>query len=318
MSRSAKILVLKFGALGDFVQAFAAFAPIRRAHPDARITLLTTPPFAELAQASGLFDRIEIDGRPESFGARLMMLRRLRREHYDRVYDLQTSGRSTRMYYWLWPRPPEWSGIAAGSSLRQRRPDRDAMHNLDRMADQLHVAGIAPAYPNGTAPIPDLSFAAGLRGSDGLSAPERLGLSPPYALLAPGASAVKPEKLWPVRHYAELAARLQAKGYQIAVIGGPAEAALYDQILRRAPGALDLIGKTSLLDLASLGAGAALAIGNDSGPTHLLAYSGARGAMLMSRVSDPEHCGPRSKMISLRVDDLADLTVDAVLDALAL
>ena len=39
-----RILVIKLGALGDFVQALRAMAEIRRAHPKARITLLTTPP----------------------------------------------------------------------------------------------------------------------------------------------------------------------------------------------------------------------------------------------------------------------------------
>src|SRR5580704_2648292 len=41
----AKILVIKLGALGDFVQALAAMEHIRAAHPKAHITLLTTPPF---------------------------------------------------------------------------------------------------------------------------------------------------------------------------------------------------------------------------------------------------------------------------------
>ena len=48
----AKVLVIKLGALGDFVQALAAMAHIRAAHPKARITLLTTPEFEGLARAS--------------------------------------------------------------------------------------------------------------------------------------------------------------------------------------------------------------------------------------------------------------------------
>src|SRR6185312_13797175 len=54
----ARVLVIKLGALGDFVQALRAMAEIRRAHPKASITLLTTPPYAELADASGWFDAI--------------------------------------------------------------------------------------------------------------------------------------------------------------------------------------------------------------------------------------------------------------------
>src|ERR1035438_4628789 len=38
-----KVLVIKLGALGDFVLALAAMKHIRLAHPKARITLLTVP-----------------------------------------------------------------------------------------------------------------------------------------------------------------------------------------------------------------------------------------------------------------------------------
>ena len=47
-----RILVIKLGALGDFVQSLRAMAEIRRAHPQAKITLLTTQTYAELALAS--------------------------------------------------------------------------------------------------------------------------------------------------------------------------------------------------------------------------------------------------------------------------
>ena len=116
-----RILVIKLGALGDMIQAFAPFAQIRRAHPDARISLLTTPPFADLARRSGLFDEVQIDGRPSGVLAHLRLFRRLRRARYDRVYDLQTSGRSKNYFYGFWPAPPLWSGISAGAGRSSGR-----------------------------------------------------------------------------------------------------------------------------------------------------------------------------------------------------
>ena len=151
--------MIKFGSLGDFAQVFGAMAVIRGAHADAEITLLTTPPYEALARASGLVDRIETDGRPRGLAGWLRMVARLRAAGYQRVYDLQTSSGSTRLWWALWPKSPEWSGIARFGSHPQTRPDRDLMHNLDRMADQLHLAGIGPAYAEGQAPVPDLSFA---------------------------------------------------------------------------------------------------------------------------------------------------------------
>ena len=58
------VLVIKLGALGDFVQALGPFAAIRRHHADARVTLLTTAPYEELAKALGFFDDIWTSGRP--------------------------------------------------------------------------------------------------------------------------------------------------------------------------------------------------------------------------------------------------------------
>ncbi len=78
---------------------------------------------------------------------------------------------------------------------------------------------------------------------------------------------------------------------------------------------MDLTGRTSLIELASLATSARLCVGNDSGPTHLMAYAGAPGLMLMSRVSDPAHCGPRWRMGWLQADDLSALSVESVLAA---
>ena len=81
----AKVLVIKLGALGDFVLALAAMKHIRLAHPKADITLLTTPPFETLAQASGYFNAVETDGRPEGFGGWMAMIGRLRTRGLDVV-----------------------------------------------------------------------------------------------------------------------------------------------------------------------------------------------------------------------------------------
>ncbi len=92
-----RILVIKLGALGDFAQAFGPFAAIRANHPDARITLLTTKPYAPLARMAPWFDDVWEDGRPSwtDLGAVLGLARRLRGARFERVYDLQTSGRSS-------------------------------------------------------------------------------------------------------------------------------------------------------------------------------------------------------------------------------
>ncbi len=308
-----RILVIKLAALGDFVQAFAAMARIRAAHPQAQITLLTTPLFADLARASPYVDKVETDGRAGSLIATARMLMRLRHARYDRVYDLQTSSRSSAYFYALLPRPPQWSGIALGASHPHANPNRDAMHTLERQADQLKFAGIWPDAPTapGTAPAPDLGFMLDDAAPD--RQPEHFGLSQPYALLIPGASAHRPGKRWPAESYGALAADLLARRVGVAVIGGPGEGNLARAILAAAPQALDLTGRTDFAQVAALGAKAALAVGNDTGPTHLIAAAGASTLALFSGESDPALCGPRGARVQvLRSERLADLSLESV------
>jgi ADP-heptose:LPS heptosyltransferase len=309
-----RVLVIKLGALGDFVQALRAMAEIRRAHPKARITLLTTPPYSELAQASGYFDAIDTGGRPAGLGGALGLAMRLRRGRYQRVYDLQTSSRSAGYIWAFAPAFPEWSGISAGASHRHRNPRRDLMQNLDRLWDQLAVAGVVEPLPEGSAPGPDLAFAVATSDRERPTVAERLGIETPYALLAPGASPGRPRKRWPASGFADLARELEQLGLTPVVIGGPQEAELGQAIARAAPSTIIAAGRTKLVDLAALGARAALVVGNDTGPTYLAALAGAPGLILFSADSDPALCAPRMERITvMQSDDLADLAATLVI-----
>jgi ADP-heptose:LPS heptosyltransferase len=318
VTSAAQVLVIKLSALGDFVLAFPAFARIRAAHPDAGITLLTTPPFEALAQASPFFDRVEIDGRPTSPGAWVALIRRLRRRRYDRVYDLQINDRTNLLFQMLRPSAPAWSGRALGCALPHRNRDRMRMHTLERQAEQLRDAGIWPDAPTAplSAPSADLSWVlARTKPPRFLDGP----FSRPLVLLAPGSSARRPEKRWPVERYAELAARLEANGFDVLVIGGLQEAELAHVIQNRARRARDLTGRTDLAQVAALGAKAAVAVGNDTGPTHLIAAAGAPTIALFSSASDPTLCGPRGRVTVMQAPDLSDMPVEIVLrGALAL
>jgi ADP-heptose:LPS heptosyltransferase len=137
----------------------------------------------------------------------------------------------------------------------------------------------------------------------------------PLALLVPGSSARRPEKRWPVGRYADLAARLENQGFDVMVIGGLQEAELAHMIQNRARRARDLTGRTDFAQIAALGARAAVAVGNDTGPTHLIAAAGAPTIALFSSASDPALCGPRGHVTVLQAPDLADVAVEAVLRA---
>lgn len=307
-----RILVIKTGALGDVVLAMVPLKRIREAHPDAEITVLTTAPFVGLFEACPWVDRVESGGRPRGLIEQLKLIARIRRARFDRVYDLQTQDRTAAIHALLWPNRPDWSGVAPGASLPLRNPDWRAMHSLDRHVQQLHDAGVWPdAPPAGEAPAPDLSFLLEAARDD--LTPDHFGLEGPYVLLVPGASAHRPAKRWPVEHYAALAARVRAHGLTLAVIGGPQEVPLAARI----PAAADLTCRTDFAQIAALGARAAAAVGNDTGPTHLIAAAGAPTLALFSGDSDPARSAPRGRRVEvLRREPLADLPVETVLASL--
>jgi ADP-heptose:LPS heptosyltransferase len=285
-----RILVIKLGALGDFAQAFGPFAAIRAHHPGAEITLLTTPPFAPLARQAPWFDQVWEGGRPRGLAALWALGRQLRAGRFDRVYDLQTSDRSSR-YRWLVGRGVEWSGIAAGASHPHANPRRDFMHTVERQREQLAMAGIGQ--------FPALAL-------DWLDADiTRFDLPDRFALLIPGASPGRPAKRWPVEHFAALAAVLDIPA---VILGGPAEVSLGAAITQTVPGARDLTGKTSFADIAALARRAAFCIGNDTGPTHLAAVAGCPTLALFGEDSDPALCAPRGPRVAvLRRQPLARL-----------
>jgi len=294
------ILVIKLSALGDFVQAMGPFAAIRAHHPNARITLLTSRPFADFAAGCPYFDQIWIDPRPRIWDVPgLFKLRKmLRQGNFDRVYDLQTSDRSTG-YFQIMGRPP-WSGIAPGCAYPHANPDRDLMHTLDRQAEQLAMAGIP------VTPAADLSWVkADLT---------RFALPKAFVLMVPGGAAHRHDKRWPAESFAQLARHLSESGITTLLLGTELDPLAL--IARACPNARSLAGQTSFAEIVALARLAMGAIGNDTGPMHLVAAAGCPALVLFSAASDPALCAPRGRVQVIRQDPLEALSVAAVIAAL--
>ena len=314
MTPPRDILVIKLSALGDFIQACAAFERVRAAHPGARITLLTTPPYGDLARASPYFNWVETDGRPKTVAGVLALIGRLRRGRFDLVYDLQGNDRTNLLFQTLRPAPPRWSGVAFGCALPHRNAERMTMHTLERQAEQLRDAEIWPDAPTmpGTAPAPNIDWMLAVEPQAPV---EALAETRPIALLVPGAAAHRSAKRWPASNYAALARELGRRGFAVQLIGGPSEAGLASDIQAQAPETTSLVGRTDFAGVATLGARAAVAVGNDTGPVHLLAAAGAPTVALFSSDSDPALCAPRGRVAVLREPDLNDLAVETVMAA---
>lgn len=312
MKEIKRVLVIKLDDLSQFVLSLAAMKHIRQAHPKAHITLLTTPPFEALAKASPYFNAVDAGGETNGFGERSALARRLKKTRFDRVYDLENSKRSNALFQMMRPFPPQWSGAAKGCALPYRAADGEGMHLLERHAGQLRNAGVwpdAPTWPGG-APPPDLSWI--LRRSPE-PRPVAGAVKPrPYVLLVPGGS---DGRRWPEARFGAAAAELRAAGFDNIVIGGPEQSALARYIQKFDPKARDLTGRTDFAQIAVLASKAALAIGNDTGPLHLIASAGAPTLALYSKASDPIADGPRGHVAVLQADRLDDLPLEAVMRA---
>lgn len=290
----ANILVIKLGALGDFVQAFGPMAAIRRHHANDRITLLTTAPYESLARSSNYFDDVILDSRPKWHDLRgwLSLRQRLNAGSYARVYDLQNNDR-TAFYLRLFAPRPEWVGAAPGASHRNASPLRSAGKAFDGHVQTLGLAGVSPVA------VDTLSWMTS--GFD-------LGALPaPYVLLVVGASPRHPEKRWP--HFAEFCAMLAERNITPVIVGGPDERQIAQKIITRVPSAVDLTGRTTLADLPALARGARACVGNDTGPMHFIAPTGCPSIVLFSAKSNPARHAPLGGRVkTMQKDALEELS----------
>jgi len=286
------ILVIKLGALGDFIQSLGPMAAIRKHHSDAHITLLTTKPFVEFAKASGYCDEILLDPRPKLTDVKswLYLFGALNEGNFTRVYDLQNNDR-TGFYLKLFSKKPEWVGVARGASHRNTSKDRTKGLAFYGHAQTLGLAGIKDVK------IDTLEW---VKGRDNFE-----GLKPLYVLIASGSAPDHPEKRWPAKHYITLCKTLVDHGYQPVLIGTEAERDAVDQIEIAVPESLNLCGKTSLFDVATLAQNAVGAVGNDTGPMHIIAPTGCKTLVLFSANTNPKRHSPLGdNVVTMQVDDL--------------
>lgn len=296
------ILVIKLSALGDFIQALGPMQAIRRNHPNAKITLLTTRAFEGFARDCGYFDEVWLDERPKWFEFKKIVALRARFDKgaFDRVYDLQNNDR-TAFYFKLFASPkPEWVGVAKGASHRNTSPERTAGHAFDGHKQTLALAGIDDVQ------VDDLSWMAKHDSGD----ISEYHLDKKYAILVPGSAPQHPYKRWPAESYGALSQALAAQGIQPVVIGTKDEAEVCTKISEICPQVLNLNAQTNLYQIVALAGKAQATVGNDTGPIHLIAATGCKTVVLFSGRSNPIRHAPQGANVSvLQQDDISEIAV---------
>ena len=300
MVTAPRILVIKHGALGDMVQGFDSFAGLRAGRPEARITLLTSPPFSGLMRMTPWFDEVVEDRRRPVFDVpQLLRIRTLLHQEWEMIVDLQCSRRTSRYHRFLTPSGTRWLGTSSGAS--DPYPDFTGVNNVERMKVAAKMAGGAGSV---TGQLDWLGSA-------------KVSISKQAVVLVPGCSPAKPSKRWPAAHFAAVARELMASGRDVAIVGTAADRDAADLVIAEAPGCTDMVGKTDLASLTTLFASAHAVIGNDTGPVFLAAKTGVPTLMVMGQDTDPDMSAPTgAKAGWVRQDRIEHVAPQAVLDAL--
>lgn len=111
---------------------------------------------------------------------------------------------------------------------------------------------------------------------------------PPFVVVHPVASA--PSRSLDLEHAADITASLTDEGWHVVVTGSPGQRDAGER-LRRA-GAEDLVGRTTLHELAGVLAAASCTVAGNTGPAHLSAAVGTPVVSLFSPVVPAERWAP--------------------------
>lgn len=264
MTPSDRILVIKLGALGDVILALPHIRRIVAAHPDASVTLLTAPEYADLVSSeAGL---VVTAFRRRGFFEMSRLLAWLRRQRFGVVYDLQGSLRSRVM-----------TRVSGARRRIGRRVDTvythapaaagKAVHAFDVLNRVLECAGIEPATPR-----LDLEAGAPARQEVADWLRERGAQQARLVLMHAGSSERWLSKRWDEKRYLELAQLLEARHCRAVWIGAAADRELNRRLSSVA--GMDATGAFDFRQLVALGQQAAFAVVSDSGPMHILAAAG--------------------------------------------
>jgi ADP-heptose:LPS heptosyltransferase len=269
-----RIAVLRANAIGDYILALPAIEAVRRAYPQATITLLGTRWHgAFLRDRPGPVDEVielpPIRGvsRPdtEEGGAPDELFARLRARRFDLALQLHGGGRYSN---------PFIRRIGARLTAGLRTPDAVA---LDRWVPYVYYQHETLRYLEvaalvGAAAPGRLEPAVAVTEKDRAALAEAVG-EPPRGLVAIHPGATDPRRRWPPERFAAVADRLDRP---IVITGTGPERALAEAVAAamRRP-ARTLVDELSLGALAALYARCDLVIANDTGPRHLAAAVGA-------------------------------------------
>jgi len=293
-----KILVVRGGAIGDFILTLPALAALRGQFPQSWLEVLGYPHIVPLAIEGGVVNAVRsIEARAlAGFFARHGELDPDLIDYFSE-FDLIVS-------YLYDPDEIFQENVAkciTGQFIAgPHRPDEDTgVHAAKVFLQPLERLAIFEADP-----VPRLALAAPVRPSAQLA-------------LHPGSGSES--KNWPEAKWHEFVGRLlEETPFTFLMVGGEAEGDRLQRLARELPGSrITLAQSLPLPELARRLEGCVAFVGHDSGISHLAAALGLPGVLLWGETAEEIWRPPSEKMLVIRgPTGLASLEVTRVIEAL--
>jgi heptosyltransferase-1 len=283
------ILIIKPSSLGDIVLALPALSALRHGFPQAKISWLIRPEFADLLRGHPnlneiiLFDR-RLLGKswfnPKAFSEFRRLIQQLREGRFDLVFDFQGLFR-TGFLAWIagckrrfgMANAREFASVFYTHKSAQ---DYSCVHLVDYYLRIVAEAGVQTGKPEFRFPADSSADESAMKlllrqNVDSDLSRRSAAKTEKYAVLIPFAA--RQEKRWPIERFAQLADKIADNfGLSIVAIGSEEERPYIDKLASCAkPRIANLAGRTTLRDLIALLKRASLVVSNDTGPGHIAA-----------------------------------------------
>ena len=268
------ILVINLMHLGDLMLVTPVLRTLRRAYPAARITLLADRKLADIVQENRNIDACLLIDKKGADSSLLGILRyawRLRRNRYDLVVNLHRNERASALAALSGGKKIVGYAKPGFSLLFDHvSPDQHMiMHEIHSHYAALRAAGVIE-NPDDAGLEMWLSPAAEEEAQRLWAAHFR----PEDRVIALNIGASWRTKRWEDSYFAQVADTYLARGYHIAVMGGPMDVEMVDACRRQMrerenPRLHIFTGQVSLGVLAGLLRRCILFITTDSGPMHI-------------------------------------------------
>lgn len=294
------VLVVKLSAIGDVIHALPVSYALKETYPECRVTWVVEPPAYNILEGNPYIDEIivfekkkfkSLGGFLKNYGPFTDVINK---NKYDAALDLQGLFKSAAIVH------ASHAPIKLGTCNMRELSDKISRpvvgphangHIVERYLDVVRALGCQ---------VKDVKFPLAISEADGKMARSYLYVAGckgdiPYVVLAIGAN--WPNKRWPTRYYAQLADWIYEQGKQPVIIGGGAlDEQLAEEICRAAEmPPINMVGKTSLKQLAYVIQHAVATVGGDTGPVHLSAGLGVPTVMVMGP-TDANRNGPYGQL----------------------